>query len=162
MDVSNTAPTTWYEAARNIDQNRASNEAFWSTHCTPTPLSSPLCLPVQTPFWPTQVHIRPTPGHPVPMDIDMSQRRALVTPTCYCCGKTGHKIPDCPLRFDIWVLTTEELEAELETRLARWDVVPVEDCPSTAEEVSSLDFLLDNKWIACCCCPLITTSMSCV
>ena len=25
---SDTAPTAWYEAARNIDQNRASNEAF--------------------------------------------------------------------------------------------------------------------------------------
>ena len=35
---SDTAPTAWYEAARNMD------------HCTPAPLSSPLCPPVQPPF----------------------------------------------------------------------------------------------------------------
>ena len=46
---SNTAPTAWYEAARNIDQNRASNKAFWSAHCTPASLSNPLC-PHSTPF----------------------------------------------------------------------------------------------------------------
>ena len=44
---SDTAPTAWYEAARNIDQNRAFNEAFQSTHHTPASLSNPLCLPVQ-------------------------------------------------------------------------------------------------------------------
>ena len=40
---SNTAPTAWYKAARNMDQNRAFNEAFQSPHRTRTPLSSPLC-----------------------------------------------------------------------------------------------------------------------
>ena len=39
---SNTALTTWYEAARNMDQNRASNEAFQSAHHISAPLSSPL------------------------------------------------------------------------------------------------------------------------
>ena len=30
---SDIAPTAWYEAARNMDQNRASNKAFCSAHC---------------------------------------------------------------------------------------------------------------------------------
>ena len=44
---SDTAPTVWYEAARNVDQNRASNEAFCSTHRTPTSLPSHLRPPTQ-------------------------------------------------------------------------------------------------------------------
>ena len=36
---SGTTPIAWYEAARNVDQNRASNKAFWSAHCTPAPSS---------------------------------------------------------------------------------------------------------------------------
>ena len=36
---SDTAPTAWYEAARNVDQNRASNQAFQFAHCTPAPNS---------------------------------------------------------------------------------------------------------------------------
>src|SRR6202522_3327023 len=39
---SDIAPTAWYEAARNIDQNRASNEAFRSAHHTPISSSNHL------------------------------------------------------------------------------------------------------------------------
>jgi hypothetical protein len=38
------------------------------------------------------------------------------------------------LRYDIRALTTDELEAELEARLSKRDVVPIEDCPSIEEE----------------------------
>jgi len=34
---SDTFPTAWYEAARNVDQNRTSNEAFQSSFCSSTP-----------------------------------------------------------------------------------------------------------------------------
>src|SRR5882757_169635 len=34
---SDTFPTAWYEAARNVDQNHASNEAFQSSFCSSTP-----------------------------------------------------------------------------------------------------------------------------
>ena len=51
---SDTALTAWYEAARNIDQNRASNKAFQSAHHTPplfpvhsTPLFNPLSNPLR-------------------------------------------------------------------------------------------------------------------
>ena len=39
---SDIAPTTWYKAARNIDQNRASNKAFCSTHHIPTNFTNTL------------------------------------------------------------------------------------------------------------------------
>ena len=145
---SDTAPTAWYEAARNIDQNRASNEAFRSAHRTHTPLPSHPRPPIQlSPRAPTvtQAHVKPTPGHPVPMDIDASRRKAPTSPTCYRCGNVGHKVPDCPRQFDIRVWSTEDLEAELQARLARRDIVPPEDCPSIAEEeVVTSDFLQNS------------------
>lgn len=145
---SDVAPTAWYDAARNIDQNRASNEAFRSAHRTPIPFQTATragTLPISRPI-PTQAHVRPTPGYPVPMDIDAGRRKAPPPPTCYRCNKSGHRSPDCPLRFDIRALSTDELEAELENRLAKRDVVPTEDCPSIAEEETPpSDFLQDNE-----------------
>ena len=156
---SDMAPTTWYEAARNIDQNRASNKAFHSAHHIPTNFTNTLCPSAQSTLWPpsTQAHVKLTLGNPVPMDVDASRRRTPTILTCYWCGKPGHKVPDCPLQFDIWALTTEKLGAEVQARMAQRDVVTVEDCPSIVEEeISLLDFLPDNEWIACLHCHPIT------
>ena len=76
----------------------------------------------------------------------MTRRKAPTPLSCYCYGKPGHKIPDCPLQFDIRALTIGELEAELEARLAEQDVVLIEDCPSIMEEeIPVANFLQDNK-----------------
>jgi hypothetical protein len=62
--------------------------------------------------------------------------------SCFQCGKPSHKIPDCLLKYDIRALTTDELEAKLEARLSKMDIMPMEDCPSIEEEgVPLLDFL---------------------
>ena len=146
---SDIAPTAWYEAARNIDQNRASNEAFRSAHRTSVPLSNNLRTPTfqSAPRPPlTQAHVKPTPGHPVPMDIDANRRRNQLSPTCFRCGKSGHKVPDCPRQYDIRVWSVEDLEAELQLRLAMRDVVPPEDCPTVSEEeVATKGFPQDNE-----------------
>ena len=143
---SDTAPTAWYEAARNVDQNRASNEAFWSAHRTPAPNSfrppAISLLPLKPPS--VQAQARPTPGHLIPMEVDANQRKALVPPSCYCCGKPRHEVPDCPLHFDIQGLTAAELEAELEARFAKQDAILAEDCPSTTDKRVE-DFPQDNK-----------------
>ena len=148
---SDIAPTAWYEVVKDIDQkNRASNKAFHSTHHIPANFTNTLHRSAQPTLWPpsTQAHVKPTLGNPVPMDIDASRRRTPTILTCYQCGKLGHKVPDCPLQFDTWALTTEELEAEVQARMAQRDVVTVEDCLSIVEEeISLLDFLPDNEWI---------------
>ena len=150
---SDTLPTAWYEAARNIDQNRASNEAFRSVHRTITPLLRPPTFSPTRPLAPVQAHVKPSPGHPVPMDVDWNKRKAPTTPpTCYRCGGP-HTIPNCPRRFDIRAWTTEELEAEVSNRYAKRDAVPLEDCPSTTENCPSMteettvveDFPQDNE-----------------
>ena len=143
---SDTAPIAWYKAARNVDQNRASNEAFWSAHHTPAPSSlCPLAVPPLAPRPPlVQAQAQPTPDHPIPLEVDGNQRRALVPPSCYCCGKPGHKVPDCPLHFDVQALTIAELKAELEARFAKQDAILVEDCLSTADERVE-DFQQDDE-----------------
>ena len=81
---SDTAPAAWYKAARNVDQNRASNGAFQSAHRTP---ASSLLYPPAVPLLPlkppsVQVQAQPTPGHLIPIEVDANQRKALVPPSC--------------------------------------------------------------------------------
>ena len=160
---SDTTLIAWYKASRNVDQNRASNKAFQSAHHTPAPSSlCPLAVPLLAPRPPlVQAQAWPTPDYPIPMEVDGNQRRALVTPSCYHCGKPGHKVPDCPLCFDMQALTIAELEVELEARLAKQDAIPVEDCPSTTDKRVE-DFQQDDEWIACLHHLGITILMSCM
>ena len=126
---SDTAPTAWYEAARNIDQNRASNEAFRSTYRPSFSSVLPVRPPPSAP-----IPVRPSPGNPVPMDVDAYRRKVATK-------DTGH-----PRRYDIRACTTEELEDELARRLAEMDAVPAEDCPSIGDKSAPTeDFQQDNE-----------------
>ena len=64
--------------------------------------------------------------------------------TCYRCHQPGHKAPDCPLRFDIRLLTNEELENEL---MNRKDVPLVQflDSETEFEIPKEEDFVRDNE-----------------
>jgi hypothetical protein len=53
------------------------------------------------------------------MDIDANQEKIPISMSCFQCGKPSHKIPDCPLKYNIRALTTDELRAKLEARLAK-------------------------------------------
>ena len=80
------------------------------------------------------------------MDIDANRRRNPLSLTCFCCGNSGHKVPDCPRQYDIRVWSVEDLEAELQLRLAMRDVVPPEDCPTVSEEeIAAKGFPQDNE-----------------
>ena len=143
---SDTAPTAWYKATRNVDQNRASNKAFRSAHCTPAlNLLCPPAIPLLAlRHLLVQVQAQLTPGHPIPMEVDGNQRKALVPLPCYCCGKPRHKVPDCPLCFNVQAHTITELKVELEVRFAKQDAILAEDCPSTTDERVE-DFPQDDK-----------------
>ena len=73
---SDASPEDWYEVAKNVDQNCAANEAFKLAYRAPGPASvCPTANPVRvtTPGIlrpPSVAHSHPTPGNPVPMDID--------------------------------------------------------------------------------------------
>jgi len=46
-------------------------------------------------------HSNPSPGNPVPMDIDATWKAKATPDTCRRCGKTGHWAKDCDLCFDV-------------------------------------------------------------
>src|ERR1700689_1170404 len=75
---SDVEPKSWYELATQLDQNRAADKAFMSSHCglptphfsVPTPSFAGISktFPIVNPN--RFAHSTPFPGKPVPMDID--------------------------------------------------------------------------------------------
>ena len=53
--------------------------------------------------------------------------------TCRCCGKTGHWAKDCDLRFNVQYMDSNELQTELESKLAARDMIPPE--PESADSI---------------------------
>ena len=86
-------------------------------------------------------HSNPSPGKPVPMDIDTAQKAKATPDTCRRCGKTGHWAKDCDLRFDVRYMDTDELERELENKFAAKDVASAEPPVEEEEELSVEDFV---------------------
>jgi len=140
-------PTDWYTAARTIDQNRATNEAFRSSYQTPsvaptqTRPSTFNTVGFQAPERSANHQHAPTPGNPVPMDIDASRKTQLLPFSCYRCRKAGHKAPDCPTQFDIQELSIDDLQTYLEDRLAELDAKHLEP----TAEVDKQDFSRRNE-----------------
>src|SRR5271156_1527931 len=139
----------WYKAAKTVDQNRATNEAFRSSYHIPsfTPSHSqprPSTPGIICPY--IHAHTNPSPGNPVPMDIDAARKKASLPITCYRCGKPGHKYSECNLHFDIRTLSVEELETYLEDRLAKLDAVPEEkEIVPEEKKVDLQDFAARNE-----------------
>ena len=154
---SDQIPNEWYDAARTLDQNRATNEAFRSSYRTPSSVPPPsqprqttsglLRPPPATFRAPVHAHTNPTPGNPVPMDVDAARKKVSTLITCYRCGLPGHKSTDCAHRFDIRTFLVDELQGYLEDRLARRDVVSSEDDPRPEIEEEKLveDFAPRNE-----------------
>ena len=137
-----TDPEAWFGLAVRMDQNRAADEAFQASHRTPivatqasrAPTSSvPRLPPVAPPV--RFAHSRPTPGNPVPMDIDAARKARSAPDTCRRCGATGHWAKDCERQFDVRYMDADELETHMENKLVAKDVATEE--PLSEEELSA-------------------------
>ena len=109
---------------------------------------------------PPPVHSHPTLGNPVPMDIDGGQQRNQASLTCSQCHQPRHKVPDCPLNFNIRSMTIEEVEMELAVKRDMAWVAELSLAPEEFTEPEE-DFVQDNKWRACLHCPLVIVSKYC-
>jgi Retrotransposon gag protein len=144
-----TSPEQWYEMARTVDQNRAANEAFQSAYRAPVlaPKTTSSSLFRVNP--PTSAqghsHIVPSPGNPVPMDLDQNRKRSQLPALCFRCKKPGHFGMNCPDRFDVRTLTMDELQELLENRLAQLDVT--EESPEIPKTISFTEqgFPMDSE-----------------
>ena len=107
--------------------------------------ATPICVTSQSIFCPqAAAPAHSTPGNHVPTDIDGGRQKNLVSLTCYRCHQPGHKVPDCPLNFNIRLMTIEELEMEL---MVKKDMPKVRESPPDLEEVteSEEDFVQNDK-----------------
>ena len=145
---SDSSLENWYEAANNIDQNHAANEAFKTAYRTPIstrPLINPLrTIPQSLLRAPPAPYTLLTLSSSTHIDTGVVRKKEPTPMACYRCHQPGHKAPDCPLRFDIRLLTNEELENEL---MNKKDVPPVQDLDSETEpEIpKEEDFVRDNE-----------------
>ena len=57
------------------------------------------------------------------MDIDAQRVKASTPHTCHHCGSPNHLIRDCPWRFDVRHMCTEEIDKFLADVLTRRDAV---------------------------------------
>jgi hypothetical protein len=147
---SDIVPAEWYAMARTVDDNRATNEAFVSanhpsqTTSRPTTFSAARFSPANTSQG--HAHLVPTPGNPVPMDLDAARRRALKPAECFRCKKTGHYSQNCPDRYDVRAMTLDEIQEIFENRLAQLDVAPADDPkPSAEPSAAEEDFLPSSE-----------------
>ena len=72
------------------------------------------------------------------MDIDTAWKNKTAPDTCRRCGKIRHWSKDCDLHFDVRYMNEDELEMELENRLATKDVA-VSEVPSDVEPLVSIE-----------------------
>ena len=138
----------WFRLAVQMDQNRAADEAFHVAHQQTFILTAAMSRPpvVSRAILPSApatcfAHSNPTPGNPVPMDIDAVRKTKTTPDTCQHCGKTGHWAKDCELHFDVWYMDTDEIERELENKFAAKDIASVEPPVEDEKKLSIEDFV---------------------
>jgi len=143
---SDTDPKAWFRLAVRMDQNRAVDKAFHTSHQQPHVLAPAMnCIPASRPAQAAPAahfaHSNPSLGNPVLMDIDVTWKTKAAPNTCRRCGKTGHWAKDCDLHFDVQYMDADELETELENKLATKDIASMETPDEAEPPVSVEDFV---------------------
>ena len=126
-------------------------------------LHPPVCssiFPVRTIPTLPNAHLVPSPGNPIPMDIDLARRKPPPSVSCFLCRKPRHMSRECPDCFDLRTLSIDELQELLANRLAQLDVAAApEPTVLILEEPVAEDFPKDDKQRVCPRHPHTTDSL---
>ena len=135
----------WYAAAPLFDQNRMANTAFHTSTGRRPPISlhPPVARPSHSFMCSTPQSVMPTltrsttpiASMGVPMDIDAQRAQHATPKMCYRCGSTTH-LPNCPQRFDVRHMTTDERDAYVQTVLTELDHTPEGSSDESATAVT--------------------------
>ena len=143
---SDTKLEAWFHLTVQMDQNCAADKAFHTSYRQMHPPTSATHLLMPLRSVPTAspahfTHSNPSPSNPIPMDIDAVWKNKTAPDTCCCCGKTRHWSKDCNLHFNICYMNEDELEMELENRLAAKDIAVLKVSSDVEPLVSIEDFV---------------------
>jgi hypothetical protein len=150
-----------FKAARHLDLNRLTNEAFHYASRHPLTHSAPALTthsaPQRTPFsffcshpptaaTPAAMHT-PSRALPpsIPIDIDRTRTLRPIAQTCYRCGKTGHISKECDLRHDIRHMMLDEQDEFIQNIMANRDAAMAAAAESTTHTGSSDGTLVDRE-----------------
>jgi hypothetical protein len=151
----------WFKAARHLDLNCLTNEAFHHasrsplTHSAPSPTthSAPPCTPFSflrshppTTATPAAMHTPSCALPPsIPMDVDRTRTLKPLAQTCYHCGKTSHISKECNLCHDVCHMTLDEQDEFIQNIMANRDTAVAAAAESTTHTGSSKGMLVDRE-----------------
>jgi hypothetical protein len=134
--LSDTDFNGWFKAARRLDLNCLTDEAFHLASRFPPTHSAPSLMthsaPPRTLFSFLRSHppSAPTPAamHTpsfalppgIPMDVDRTQTLKPLTQTCCRCGQTNHISKECNLHHDHWMSKTSSSSTLWPTATLLW------------------------------------------
>jgi hypothetical protein len=76
---------------------------------------------------PPPIPPKPPASGPIPMEIDSYTSRGRTPVICHRCGKAGHFKSQCPQRFDVRYMSTDEIEDHLQEHFLQQDVAVIEE-----------------------------------
>jgi hypothetical protein len=150
----------WFKAARRLDLNRLTNEAFHYASRRPLAQSAPTpiahSIPPRSPFsflrshppsnaaTPAAMHT-PSRALPpgIPMDVDCTRTLKPLAQTCYHCGQTGHISRECDLRHDVRHMTLDEDDEFIQHILANRDAAMASAATPTTQTATSEGALVE-------------------
>jgi hypothetical protein len=152
----------WFKAARRLDLNRLTNEAFHYASRCPLTQSAPMMMTHSAPpcnlFFFFRSQAPPTTTTPaamhtpsralppgIPIDVDRIRTFKPLTQTCHHCGQTSHFSKECDLCHDVRHMTLDEEDHFIQQIMANRDAAMAAAAASTTHTATSEGTLVERE-----------------
>jgi hypothetical protein len=115
----------------------------------PMPVSRPLFPPRSFQATPAPPPIPPKPSStaPIPMEVDASRSRNRIPMTCHRCGQPGHFKNQCPKRFDVRFMSTDEIEEHVQQQVLQKDIAALATVETEVEPAEDLEYADEGDFV---------------